>query len=95
MRPQVLFNPVDTEFVKVAYADEQAMLPSMLIDPTLGLFSPTSSGKGTVLFQKFVDGAASIVAGRDPLSSLDQLISDWRSGGGDQMRKELQQAYAA
>jgi putative aldouronate transport system substrate-binding protein len=35
-----------------------------------------------------------MVTGRAPVSGLDQLIKDWRAGGGDQMRTEFQQAYA-
>jgi putative aldouronate transport system substrate-binding protein len=36
-----------------------------------------------------------IVTGRAPLSDFDQVVSDWRSAGGEQMRAEYQQAYAA
>jgi putative aldouronate transport system substrate-binding protein len=94
MRPQVLFNPSDPEYVRVAYADEQAMMQNMVTDPSLGLFSGTNSSKGTVIFQKFTEGVAGIVAGRDPLSLLDQLIRDWRAAGGDQIRGEFEQTYA-
>jgi len=40
-------------------------------------------------------GLADIVTGRRPLSDYDQLIKDWRSAGGDQIRTELEQAIAA
>jgi hypothetical protein len=36
-----------------------------------------------------------IVAGRRPMSDYDGLVKDWRAGGGDQMRAEYEQAYAA
>jgi len=35
------------------------------------------------------------VAGRRPTSDYDQVVSEWRGGGGDQIRTELEQAIAA
>jgi hypothetical protein len=40
------------------------------------------------------ESLAEMVTGHAPVSGLDQLISDWRGGGGDQMRAEFQQAYS-
>jgi putative aldouronate transport system substrate-binding protein len=91
----VLFDPNDPEFPKAAYADEQAFIPVLQTDPTIGLYSPTDNSKGGQLVQRFSDGIGQIVAGSSPLSSLDQLIKDWQSNGGDQMRMEYQQAYTA
>ncbi|MBV8086320.1 MAG: sugar ABC transporter substrate-binding protein, partial [Chloroflexi bacterium] len=61
----------------------------------IGLYSPTDTSKGAQLTQKFFDGIGSIVRGDSPLAQLDQLQKDWRSAGGDQIRTEYQQAYAA
>jgi putative aldouronate transport system substrate-binding protein len=94
MRPQVLFDPNDSNFAKVAYADEQTMVPILVSDPSLGLYSATNSSKGNVLLQNYTDALAEIVVGRNPLSGLDQIIKDWRANGGDQMRSEFQKAYA-
>jgi putative aldouronate transport system substrate-binding protein len=38
------------------------------------------------------DGVAGIVTGRQPMSDWDQLVSDWRTKGGDQIRDEFQKA---
>jgi len=35
-----------------------------------------------------------IIAGPRPISDYDQLVSTWRSAGGDTIRSEFQQAYA-
>jgi hypothetical protein len=35
------------------------------------------------------------VAGRRPLSDMDSLVKEWRTGGGDTIRGELEAAYAA
>ena len=54
---------------------------------------PTAA-EAAALLQQFSDGLLPIVTGRAPLSDFDQVLRDWRSGGGDQMRTEYQQAYA-
>jgi putative aldouronate transport system substrate-binding protein len=95
VHPDVLYNPTDSDFVRTAYAEEQTMVPLMVDDPSLGLYSPTDASKGGQLTQKFVDGLGEIVTGRNPLSNLEQLLSDWKAGGGDQIRKEYEQLYAA
>jgi putative aldouronate transport system substrate-binding protein len=56
------------------------------------LYSPTNGSKGGPLNQAFQDGLTDLVAGRRPFSDYDQLVSDWRSGGGDQIRAEYEQA---
>ena len=37
---------------------------------------------------------ADIVAGRRPIGDVDQVIKDWATNGGDQMRAEYEQALA-
>jgi putative aldouronate transport system substrate-binding protein len=95
MRPQVLFDTNDSDFAKTAYADEQTIIPVEIPDPSLGLNSATNLAKGGPLTQAMLDGLTDIVAARRPLSDLDQLVQGWRSGGGDRIRQEFQEAYAA
>jgi putative aldouronate transport system substrate-binding protein len=71
------------------------MLAAGIQDPTAGLYSSTSSNKTGVLNQTFFDAIQDMVAGRRPMSDYDGLVKDWRAGGGDQMRAEYEQAYAA
>jgi putative aldouronate transport system substrate-binding protein len=94
VRPPVLFYPQDPDFAGVAYADAQAMVPALVPDPSLGLYSRTDRGRGGALIQQLSDGLLPIVTGRSPLSDFDQVLKDWRSSGGDQMRTEYEQAYA-
>jgi putative aldouronate transport system substrate-binding protein len=91
---QVIFNASDSSFARVAYTTQQGMVPYLIADPSVGLYSATDNSKSVVLNQKVVDGLAEMVTGHSPLSGLDQLVKDWRSAGGDQMRAEFQQAYA-
>ena len=61
-------------------------------NPTLGQFSATNAMKGSVLDQLFIDRVTAITTGREPISALDAWVKDWRSRGGDQIRKEYEQA---
>jgi putative aldouronate transport system substrate-binding protein len=90
----VLFNPNDANFVKATYEDEQAMVPVLVQDPSIGLYSETDISMTSQLTRPFFDGIGEIVTGRRPLSDYDQLVSAWRSSGGEQMRSEFQAAYA-
>jgi putative aldouronate transport system substrate-binding protein len=81
-------------WVKAAYADEQAMVPIMIPDPSIGLYSPTDLSMSGTLTNSFFDGIGELVTGRSPLSNLDQLLKDWRSAGGDRIRGEFEKAYA-
>jgi putative aldouronate transport system substrate-binding protein len=94
-RPQILFDPNDEEFARVAHADEETIIPVIIPDPSLGLISTTNQAKGGLLLKNFTDGLVDFVVGRRPMSEYGQLVSDWRSNGGDQMRTEFEQAYAA
>lgn len=64
-------------------------------NPVLTLFSPTNAMKGGELNQLLIDRTIAIVTGREPLTALDQWIKDWRSRGGDTIRKEYQDALKA
>lgn len=60
-------------------------------NPTYGLYSPTAIAKTQELATLTLDRMVAIIAGREPLSSFDAFVADWRSRGGDQMRKEFEQ----
>jgi putative aldouronate transport system substrate-binding protein len=90
-----LYNPRSTDYVSVLQEDEKPMLAAGISDPTVGLYSSTSSNKTGVLNQTLFDAIQEMVAGRRPMSDYDGLVKDWRAGGGDQMRAEYEQAYAA
>jgi putative aldouronate transport system substrate-binding protein len=93
--PQVLYNPLSDDYAPFMQGEEKFMLPIGVADPTIGLYSATNTDKGPALTLAFNDGVTAIVAGRQPLSDFDGLVSNWRSGGGDQIRGEYEQAYAA
>jgi len=94
-RPQVLFDANDPEFARVAHTDEETIMPVIIPDPSLGLISTTYQAKGGLLLKNFTDALVDFVVGRRALGEYDSLVADWRSNGGDQMRTEFEQAYAA
>ena len=51
--------------------------------------------KGFTLTQALNDGLTDIVVGRRPLSDYDQLVKDWQTNGGEQVRKEFAESIAA
>jgi putative aldouronate transport system substrate-binding protein len=90
--PPSLYDATSPEAPAVMYDAEKALLAMGVQNAVVGLYSQTDAEKSATLNQKFNDGVAQIVFGRDNISSFDQLVSDWRSGGGDQIRAEYQNA---
>jgi putative aldouronate transport system substrate-binding protein len=90
--PPALYDATSGEAATVMYQTEKALLAMGVKNPVVGLYSQTDAEKGATLNQKFNDGVAQIVFGRESTSSYDQLVSDWRAGGGEQIRAEYQEA---
>jgi putative aldouronate transport system substrate-binding protein len=90
--PLVLYYPQALDAGPPVYSWLQQILPLAMQSPVLGLYSPTASAKGGLLDQQIKDGVENIIYGRDNINSLDQVISTWRSSGGEQMRGEYQAA---
>ena len=90
--PLVLYYPQALDAGPPVYSWLKQILPLAIQSPVVGLYSPTDSAKGGLLTQQIKDGVENIIYGRDDVSALDQVISAWRSGGGDQMRREYEEA---
>jgi putative aldouronate transport system substrate-binding protein len=71
------------------------MAAAGITDPTYPLYSPTNGGPGVPARQAVIDGINNIVTGRDPLTSFDQLVADWKTKAGDKIRAEYQDALQA
>lgn len=89
----VLYQGTDTNYVKVVHQQEAQSVPLGAYDPTNALYSPTFYSKGPALQTLQRDTTADIISGRQPMSAYDQLVSQWRSQGGDQIRKEYEKAW--
>jgi putative aldouronate transport system substrate-binding protein len=64
-------------------------------DASVGLYSATNQRQGVPVQFRFADGMIDIVTGRRPMSDFDVLLREWKTGGGDTIRGELEAAYAA
>ncbi|HEX4215333.1 MAG TPA: extracellular solute-binding protein [Candidatus Dormibacteraeota bacterium] len=71
---------------------QEQQLQQSVADPTVNLYSPTWVQQAGNLIQVQQNGYNDIFVGRKPLSSLNDLISSWKSQGGDQVRKEFEQS---
>jgi putative aldouronate transport system substrate-binding protein len=91
-----LFSAVRSqEFATVSHAAEQAMISSMQLDPTLGLYSQAAFNQGVLAQDGLYAGVSDIIQGRRPVSDLDGFVQEWRSKAGDKMRAEFQDALEA
>ena len=93
--PQVMYVPDIPGFAKAEYEAEHYLIPAGVEDPTLGLYAPTLGSKGAILNRTMLDGVTDVIAGRRPVAEYDQIVKEWQAGGGDRIRKELQEARAA
>ncbi len=94
---QSLCNPMPVYYYSLAGDAQEAQIAVRdclaigVPNPAQGLFSPANATNAGRLNQLRIDRIGSIVQGREPLSALDTFVKDWRSQGGDQMRKEYEQ----
>ncbi len=91
-RPSVLYLPDIPDYTRTLVDAEKQLVPIGINDPTTGFVSTTAVRSGALVTQTFFDGVREIVAGRRPFADYDQLVSDWRTNGGDVIRKEFQDA---
>lgn len=93
--PPVYFDPLGTDYVSHVIGVFKQYEAVGVEDPTIGFYSDSDSRQGVIANQRFGDGITDIVAGRRPMADLTGLLQEWRSGGGDQVRKEYEDAMAA
>jgi putative aldouronate transport system substrate-binding protein len=93
--PGVHVNPTEPELARI-FQEEQELILSIGIDnPAANLFSETAIKESGTLGQLVADTIASVVQGREGIEAVDTLVSDWKSRGGDTIRQEYEEAYAA
>ncbi|HEX6685176.1 MAG TPA: extracellular solute-binding protein [Candidatus Limnocylindrales bacterium] len=90
----VLYAPGQAQATRDGHAYQMKAVPISIADPTVGMYSPTSSRQGPALATKLMDARHSIIRGQKPVSSWDEAVKDWRATGGDQIRNEFEQALS-
>jgi putative aldouronate transport system substrate-binding protein len=93
--PTTMYWPDTPEKTPGMHDVQNAYRPYMSLDPTSAYYSETNSSKLPALTNDLVQSLNDIVVGRQPMSAYDQAIKDWQEHGGNQIRREFQQAIAA
>jgi putative aldouronate transport system substrate-binding protein len=91
----VLYIPAAPDAVAPAQQMAYEIMKVGIDDPSWPLYSATNVTKGPELVQFGFDSITPIVTGRQPLSALDDIIKEWKSRGGDQIRQEFEQSLKA
>ena len=91
--PHVL-GPGDRARVDAQRAYQEKVVPTILRNPSEGLYSATATDKAGEL-SKIIDAAElDIVSGRKPIAHWDETVAQWRKAGGDAARAEYEKALA-
>jgi putative aldouronate transport system substrate-binding protein len=90
--PSVLYDATSADYAPVISKDVAVIQGMGIHNPVVGLYSQTNAQRAASLNQKMGDGLLAIIFGRAEMSSFDQLVQDWRSQGGDQIRSEFVKA---
>ncbi len=98
-----IFRPFDPGIQMYKWDDEaghqairdmfEANAKHAWVNPAAGLVSDTHTKLGASLSAKFMDTAANIITGRQPLEAIEQASSDWLAGGGNQIIEEINESY--
>ena len=92
---QTIIGPGPKDGVDRQHAWHQRVTPSLIKNPSVGLYSDTNARKGTQLSKIMGDAQADVIFGRKPLGSLADAYATWRSSGGDAIAGELAESKAA
>jgi putative aldouronate transport system substrate-binding protein len=90
-RNDIFYYPDTPDDARLMQQWNKEQLDFGVENPTYGLFSPTFIAKNSELGTLTTDRIGGIIAGREPLSTFDTFVNEWRSRGGDAMRKEYEQ----
>lgn len=90
----VIYQPGYPDSAKRQYDYMRSVIPNGVDDPSLGLYSPTSSESGPKLETNMYAVAADVFQGRKSPKDWDDAVNDWKKGGGDTMRREYEDEFA-
>lgn len=93
--PQVLYNASVPGYVEGEYKAQQQFAKHVSTDISLRYYSETASRLGPQLTALQSSAETDILTGRKSPSSWSDFVSQWKSTGGDKIRKELQAATTA
>jgi putative aldouronate transport system substrate-binding protein len=89
--PDVIFIPGNADATRKSYEYQKSIIPTVVKDATVSLFSDTWSRKRPALDKLLSDAQNDILTGREPLSAWDDVRKTWKSTGGEAARSEFEQ----
>lgn len=93
--PAMVHTSTDTEAARLQYEAEATAMDHALARPTTGLESSTDQSKGSQVDRIIRDAITGIITGRSSIDSWESVVSTWRSSGGDTIRREYEESWAA
>lgn len=93
--PQIIYDAGKQRVSQDRFDYQEATLAGAPEDPTLGLYSETSTAQSAQLLRGLDDIKRRILTGADQPSAWQSAVKKWRSDGGDAIRGEYEEAFAA
>jgi putative aldouronate transport system substrate-binding protein len=93
--PYVQYQADLPGYATASFDAEQIQVNVGVQDPMLGFYSPTNYTRGAVAESTFRQAVVDVIVGRRPFGDYEQIVREWRSAAGDQVRKEYLEAVAA
>jgi putative aldouronate transport system substrate-binding protein len=92
--PMALYLAGNPEVPKAQHALQSDLAPLLVSDASYGLYSETKTTVGPQIDGTLNDLATQIMLDKEPTSAWAEGVQTWRGGGGDQIRTELEKAFA-
>jgi len=93
--PTTMYWPDTPQRTPGMHDVQEAYHPYMALNPMNEYYSEANSSKYPWLNNDLVQVLNDVVVGRQSFSAFDQGVQDWRDHGGDQIKREFQQAVVA
>lgn len=93
--PEVLYQPGREDVTRKQHAYQVQAMPQTVPNAATGLYSPTAGQKTAPLNQIITEAETEILNKRQPLNSWDEAVTRWKSEGGDEIKAEYEEAFAA
>lgn len=93
--PQVFYLEQHADVTEMECDHLRWLAPLGQVNPALALPSDTRDKKGQQLDKALADTQTAILQGKQEPGSWTDAVATWRKNGGDQIRKELEEAQAS
>lgn len=88
--PDVIYVPGNDAATRKSYEYQKSIIPTAVRDPTVSLFSDTWSRHQATLEGIVTTAQREVLTGKRAPSTWDDAVNQWRSAGGDQVRREYE-----